>query len=117
MHTTIKLSKTLDAWETAGFNDVAKAEIEQLDATVLPLQQALLQGNYTNDNNFSVMILSSIDEPSVIRVKTGIFYKGMITGCSCADDPTPIDEHPEYCELLFDINKETAETAVTLLPQ
>mgnify|MGYP001812811117 FL=1 len=117
MHTTIKLSKTLDAWETAGFNDVAKAEIEQLDATVLPLQQALSQGNYTNDNNFSVMILSSIDEPGIIRVKTGIFYKGMITGCSCADDPTPIDEHTEYCEVQFDISKKNAEATVTLLSE
>ena len=112
----IKLNKTLDAWETPDFKDILKTEIEQLDATQLPLQQALSQGNYTNDNNFTVMVLSVTDEANFIRTKTGVFYKGMITGCSCADDPTPADEHTEYCEVQFDINKKTAETTVTLLP-
>lgn len=112
-----KLNKTLDAWQTPRFKDVFKAEIEQLDATLLPLQQALAQGNYAKDSDFSVMVLSVADEPDSIRAKTGIFYRGMIIGCSCADDPTPIDEHTEYCELQFDINKKTAETTVTLLPE
>ncbi|WP_455219156.1 hypothetical protein, partial [Kaarinaea lacus] len=70
----------------------------------------------TNDNNFSVMILNIAEEPEFIRAKAGIFYKSMITGCSCADDPTPVDEHAEYCELLLDIDKTTADTTVTLLP-
>jgi len=113
----IHLTKSLKAWKTSDFNNTLKGEIEQLDATLLPLQQALSQGNYTDDNDFSVMIISVSEEPGTIHVKTGIFYKGMITGCSCADDPTPIDEHTEYCELLFDINIETAETELTLLPQ
>ena len=50
-----------------------------------------------------------------IRAKAGIFYTGIIPGCSCANDPTPETEYSEYCEVLFDINKRTAETLVTLL--
>ena len=49
-----------------------------------------------------------------IRVKAGLAYNGIIAGCSCSDDPTPIDETNEYCEVLFSINKETAETTVEL---
>ena len=72
----IKLNKSLNAWQTSCFEDVLKAEIEQLDATLLPLQQALAQGNYANDSDFSVMVLSVADEPDFICTKTGIFYKG-----------------------------------------
>lgn len=111
----IQLFKSLNAWETPGFKDVLKTEIEQLDGTVLPLQQGLSIGNYTSGDNFSVMVLNVSEDSMLIHAKTGIFYTGMITGCSCADDPTPVNEHAEYCEVQFDINKNTAETTVTLL--
>ena len=52
-----------------------------------------------------------------ILVKAGIFYTGIIAGCSCADDPTPLDEQNEYCELELNINKETAETTIVLLEE
>jgi hypothetical protein len=45
----------------------------------------------------------------------GVFFSGIITGCSCADDPTPVETQNEYCELLFAIDKATAETTITLL--
>jgi len=50
-------------------------------------------------------------------VKAGLLYAGIIAGCSCADDPTPIDEVTEYCVVRFDIDKATAETKVTLLSE
>jgi len=53
----------------------------------------------------------------VIRVKAGIFYTGVIAGCSCADDPTPIDEQNEYCVVQFDIDRTTADATVTLLAE
>jgi len=111
----IQLTNSINAWKTPDFNDTLKGEVEQLDAMLLPLQQGLSQGNYTSGDNFSVMVLNVSEDPEFIHAKTGIFYTGMITGCSCADDPTPVDEHAEYCEVQFDINKNTAETIVTLL--
>jgi hypothetical protein len=80
------------------------------------LQQALAQSSYTDGANRSVRILDVADAGGGIRVKAGIFYTGIIAGCSCADDPTPLNEIAEYCELLFEIDKATAETTVTLLP-
>jgi hypothetical protein len=52
---------------------------------------------------------------NVIRVKAGIFYQGVLGGCSCADDPTPASEINEYCEVQLDIDKSTAATAVELV--
>lgn len=69
-------------------------------------------GNYALDANFSAMLIGASDGPEVLRVKAGIFYAGIVAGCSCADDPTPVEPHSEYCELQFDIDKRTAETRV-----
>lgn len=113
----VRFEKTLRAWGTPGFDAILKQEIEQLDPQALPLQQGLSRGNYVSDNGFSAMILGVAEQPGSIRTRAGIFYAGIIAGCSCADDPTPVDEHIEYCELQFDIDKATADTTVTLLPQ
>jgi hypothetical protein len=111
----IHLTKALHAWGTAAFKQRLKEEIELLDAGLLPLQQGLSRGSYSNGKSLSVMIIGISDEPHLIRAKTGIFYTAIIAGCSCADDPTPVDELTEYCEVQFDIDKTTAEATVTLL--
>ena len=113
----IKLKKSLDAWQTEAFNAALKHEIEQLDAAALPLQQALTQSSFCSDKPFKVMLLRVTEQEHAICIKTGIFYSGIIAGCNCADDPTPVDELPEYCELEFVINKVTAETQVKLLSE
>lgn len=86
-----------------------------IDPALLPLQQGLSLSSYIGKTPFSVTILNVVDEARTIKVKTGVFYTGIIAGCSCSDDPSPIDEQNEYCELLFSINKNTAETEVFLL--
>jgi hypothetical protein len=54
---------------------------------------------------------------NVIRVKAGIFYKGVLGGCSCAGDPASAGENDEYCEVRLDIDKTSAATAVTLVTE
>jgi len=112
-----QLPKSLHAWKTPEFRNVLKQEIEQLDAGHLPLQQGLSSSSYVTDRPFQAMIISVSEEASLIRAKAGIFYTGVIAGCSCADDPTPIDEMNEYCVLQFDIDRATAEATVTLLAE
>jgi hypothetical protein len=111
----IRLTKTLNAWGTSGFEDVLKSEVEQIDADRLPLQQGLSATSQVTDSQHKVMIISVADDDGFIQVTTGIFYSGIIAGCSCADDPTPVDEQNEYCEVRFRIDKKTAETTVALL--
>ncbi|HEY9146135.1 MAG TPA: hypothetical protein VIN36_05570 [Thiobacillus sp.] len=113
----IRLPHASIAWKTPAFEAVLKREIEQLDACSLPLQQGLSSSSYVTDRPFQAMIISVSEEAGLIRAKAGIFYTGIIAGCSCADDPTPIDEQTEYCVLQFDIDRTTAETTVTLLTE
>ncbi len=111
----IRLAKTLDAWGTPGFEDALKQEVERLDAGQLPLQQALSTSSYVTDSPHKVIIIRVSDDAGFIRVKAGIFYSGIIAGCSCADDPTPVEEQTEYCEVQIQINKNTAEATLALL--
>lgn len=111
----MQLASALNAWGTPAFEQILKQEIAQMDVDLLPLQQGLAQSSYTDGAKRSVMIIRVTDEPTCIRAKTGIMYSGIIPGCSCADDPTPMSEITEYCEVQFDIDKITAEATVTLL--
>ncbi|OGS96705.1 MAG: hypothetical protein A3H31_01750 [Gallionellales bacterium RIFCSPLOWO2_02_FULL_57_47] len=110
----IRLDKALNAWGTPDFEAILKQEIAQLGAGQLPLQQGLSTGNYVAAEPISVTINSVAELENVIRVKAGIFYQGVIGGCSCADDPTPTSEINEYCEVQLDIDKATAATAIAL---
>ena len=113
----IRLTKTLNAWGTPDFKDILKKEIDQMDAGQLPLQQGLSTGSYALDGKFNVMIIRVSEEAGIIRVKAGIFYSGIIAGCSCADDPTPVNEESEYCVVQLDIDKQTADTTIALLAE
>ena len=113
----IILNSVLQAWNTPAFSETLKTEIEQMDVETLHLQQGLSQSSYACDDNIKAVIISFSEMSGVIQVKAGVFYIGVIPGCNCADDPSPLDEYPEYCEVQFDINMQTAETAVRLLSE
>ena len=110
----IQLDRALHAWGTPDFRAVLEQEIAR-GADQLPLQQGLSTGNYATDDPVTVMIQSVAEMENVIRVRAGIFYRGVIGGCSCADDPTPASEINEYCEVQLDIDKTTAVAAVGLV--
>lgn len=111
----IRLTKSLQAWGTPNFEAALQVELEQIPSDLLPLQRGLATTSHVSDNPHKVMIINVADEENTIRVKAGIFYSGMVIGCSCADDPTPINEQSEYCEVDVAIDKRTAETSVELL--
>ncbi len=111
----IRLGKALHAWGTPEFEAVLKQEVAQLDVHDLHLQQGLATGNYVSDDPFTAMVNSVVEMEDVICVRAGIFFRGVIGGCSCADDPTPVSEINEYCEVQLKIDKATAETEVALV--
>ncbi|MCB1871741.1 MAG: hypothetical protein KDI49_07015 [Gammaproteobacteria bacterium] len=108
----IRLPKVLDAWQTPAFKEVFEQEVGALDRSLLPLQPGLSHGSHIADEAIGVMLLSAVDAGSSVQVRAGIFFSSIIAGCSCADDPTPVDRNSEYCELQFDIDKRSADTQV-----
>lgn len=111
----IRLPASLKAWGSADFSAVLKDEIGRLDASCLPLQQGLTASSHALDGTHSAMILGVDDMPGCIQARMGIFYSGILAGCSCADDPTPVEPQNEYCEVLVSINKANAAAFIKLL--
>jgi len=111
----LRLSKALMVWGTSDFRTVLRQELENCGVECLPLQQGLVNSSYVIDTPITVTINSIAEREDVISVRVGVFYQGVIGGCSCADDPTPTSENNEYCELSLEIDKLTAEAAVALV--
>jgi len=109
------LPLSLKASEHDDFQQVFKQEIKTINPDLLPLQQGLQHSTYANADNLSASILNHKENKNEVLVKTALFYTGIIAGCSCADDPTPVDEINESCEVLFTIDKKTARTTATLI--
>ena len=110
-----QLPRSLAAYGSPAFADILKAELGELDSQCLPLQQGLRSGSASLDNKLSFMLLAQQQNGDDILVKLGMFYSSIIAGCSCADDPTPLDKVNEYCEIHVRINRDTAGALITLV--
>lgn len=112
----ITLPHTLADWNTPNFRETLKREIEALDKHLLPLQAGMSMSNQVSERPIQAMVLSERDSGACIHVNVGIFFSGVIAGCNCADDPTPVDEQNEYCVIQLEIDKQTAATQINLIP-
>ena len=110
----MRLTKAMHAYGSTEFNAMLKTEVEQLDASQLPLQQGLTSGSHALDDGIQASILSVTEQGGQINARVGIFYRSVIAGCNCADDPTPVEPVEEYCELLFVIERATGMATVAL---
>lgn len=109
------LAASLRAWGSPAFEATLKDELEGLATSALPLQAAVAYGSCVADGPIKVMIMQIDASGPRLSIKVGVAFHSIIAGCNCADDPTPVNELAEFCELLLDIDKMTADTSVTLL--
>lgn len=109
------LPLSLQAWSSDSFEATFKREICSLDADLLPLQQGLEHSNYAVSDKLAVIILSAEQAGTNINIKAGLFYNGIVAGCNCADDPTPVDETNEYCEIFICIDQGTSNSTIELI--
>ena len=109
------LKQSVKAWNTDSFNNVLIKELRSIDSNLLPLQEGLSNSSYAIGDNISAIILHSEENNGHLQIKAGLFYSGIIAGCNCADDPSPVDEINEYCEVLLSIEINTAHTNVSLI--
>ena len=115
----ITLPSTLKTWQKSGFSEDFKQSFKQEFALIehknLPLQQGLSLSSYVSNEKISAIIHNTDETENYIIVKSGVFYTGIIAGCSCSDDPTPLDTQNEYCDLMINIDKLSAEATVILI--
>ena len=101
----MKLEKSRLAW---GREDFPKIFCEELmrNAAALPLQQGLSASSIALESGIEIMFIGASERDGALEAKAGIFYQGLVAGCSCADDPTPVEPAPEYCEVRIAIDAE-----------
>ena len=109
------LPRTLAAWGRDDFEQVFKQEAAGLDPSHLPLQAGLTQGNHALDDDIEFVLLRAEERPEGLSLHAMIFYRSLIIGCACADDPTPESELVEQCEVAIQIDRVTATAQITLL--
>jgi hypothetical protein len=61
------------------------------------------------------MIHSIDDRGGHVAVRVGLFFAGINAGACCADDPTPVETHREYCVVEMQIDLATGEAQVELV--
>ena len=110
----MKLPRALAAWGTPDFERVIKEEIAGLDPSRLPLQEALAHSSRVGAGAMTVVLLGVTESHGRLHARTGVFFCGVDAGSCCADDPTPLNELTEYCELAFDIDRSTGDATVEL---
>jgi hypothetical protein len=115
----LRLERSAAAFKRADFNATLARELEALGpqhpALHPVLQAALSQTSAVADEPITVSVLGSDEEEGQVRVRLGVFYGGIIAGCNCADDPTPVDSLVERCELLLDLDCATGAARLQLL--
>lgn len=109
----MRLENSVKAWGSPEFADVFRKELSENSAG-LPLQEGLSSSSYALTERVEAMIIDSKEEGGLLKVKAGIFYEGILGGCSCADDPTPVENQPEYCEMLVIVDKRTGEATASI---
>ncbi len=112
----LRLDRALRAWGTPEFEAVLKEELTQ-KAGELPLQEGLTAGSYVLDDPVTVVINRVTAADNLLHVHAGVFFKSIVSGCSCEGDPTPTPENNEYCEVDLDIDRGSAMTRVTVVPE
>ncbi|OOZ38677.1 hypothetical protein BOW53_14620 [Solemya pervernicosa gill symbiont] len=99
-------------WGKEAFSESFKREMECFRKDVLPLAEAIDEGNTVFDNDLGVVINEIGDDEQQIKVRVGVFFAQIVFCVSCGEGP-PIDE--AYCEMWVSIDKSTAETQFTLI--
>ena len=114
----LTLTRSAAAWSSPAFRPTLVDELQALGAhhpVLRPLlQAALTQTSAVAEAALGVQVLSTHAEAGRIQVRVGVFYAGVIAGCSCADDPSPLDTITEHCELVLDIDPGTGRAGATL---
>lgn len=109
------LPQSAAAWATPDFETIFKAELTA-HAESLPLQAALAHSSHALPERLHVRVLRvETAANGAAHIKAGLHFAGITPGCACADDPTPLEEATEYCEVWVTLDPADGTAGVTLI--
>lgn len=110
----ITLGDSASAWGSVHFENTLQGELRGLPSGSLPLQQGLRASSVALEEGIGFSLIAAQADADRIELRVGVFYSGVVAGCNCADDPTPVEPVPEYCELALSIDRATGQARVQL---
>jgi hypothetical protein len=110
-----EFSRVLQSVDSDDFEAVFKLALKSLSIEQLQLQQAVKSGSTVLSEGITVMVISRQQTEQFLQVKAGIFFRSMIAGCNCADDPSPVETLEEYTEALISVNKKDASFSISFV--
>ncbi len=105
-------AQALEYWGSDKFPHYFKQTVKSLELGVLPLKDCCNHSAVIDQTTIEPIILSSFETQNTIKVKTGVFFCEVLSGCACSDDPSQakILEN-SYCELMISLDKNTKEAS------
>jgi len=105
-------NKALECWGSDEFPQKFKQAIKSLELGVLPLVDCCNYSAVIDQDTIEPIILSSSETSTKIKIKMGVFFCEVLSGCACSDDPSQakILEN-SYCELTISLDKNTKEAS------
>jgi hypothetical protein len=108
-------SEIIQSVDSDHLNAAFKVAIKSLSLEQLQLQQAVKNGSIALADGITVMVISQQHNNDQLRLKAGIFFRSIIAGCNCADDPSPVETLEEYAEAWFSISKKDGSFRISLV--
>ena len=109
---SFSLQQSAAAWGSDRFDSTLKAELRRLDRDALPLVAAMSRGSHVAETPIDPVVLHREEVDGALRVKVGIFFASINAGSCCADDPTPLCEENEYCEIVLRIDLPSGDARI-----
>jgi len=75
----------------------------------LPLSDCCQHSGDIDATSIEVTVFSSVETKQKIQFKIGVFFREVLAGCACSDDPSQAVAYENgYCELAAELDKTTA---------
>jgi len=110
----LRLTESLRSEGSEAFRGTLKAELEGLASGTLPLEKGCSRGGVADDRGIAVSVMDVKRGERFIRARVGVFFREVVAGCSCGDDPLT---EGGYCEMEVAIDRESAEAEFRVISQ
>ena len=97
---------TLDAWEDPAFGDILRRDVAACQARLRHIAERASASGCLATEDLAITLLGRVWNPDGIHIRIGVFFRTVLAGCSCGDEPSMENG---YCEVRITIDGTTAE--------
>lgn len=102
------LNKSLAHWQCHDFDDIFKAELQQLSVDQLIPQAVVAPGHIITDADIHTIILSKRETENALVIKVVFQYQAALLAYCCGDEEPTLNNACQIAEVVID--KGSAET-------